>query len=116
VFRWEDFLDLAEELASRSGDESALRTAISRAYYAAFHAGREYLAYVAISIDRTGNAHQQVRSELGARDDPIGQDLLRLHRLRKEADYDDFMADVEEQAVVAASVARSTIERIRMLS
>jgi hypothetical protein len=36
--------------------------------------------------------------------------------LRKEADYDDFMADVEEQAVVAASVARSTIERIRMLS
>lgn len=36
TFSWTDFLDLAEELALRTSDEAALRTAISRAYYAAY--------------------------------------------------------------------------------
>ena len=38
----EDFLRLAEELASKD-DEASLRTAISRAYYALFHNGRRIL-------------------------------------------------------------------------
>jgi uncharacterized protein (UPF0332 family) len=117
VFRWEEFLDLAEELAGRAGDEAALRTALSRAYYAVFHVGREYLAHAAITIDRSGSAHRQVQSEIEARDYRTGQDIFRLHRLRKEADYDDeFRSDVEEQAVLAVALARSIIERIRVLS
>ena len=35
-FDWSEFLTVAEELARRTDDEVALRTAIGRAYYATF--------------------------------------------------------------------------------
>jgi uncharacterized protein (UPF0332 family) len=117
VFRWEDFLDLAHELASRPGEEGALRTAISRAYYAAFHTGRSHLAQAGVGIDRTGRAHQRVRDELGARDLLLEQFLFRLHDWRKQADYDDECTfDLEETAADAVALAQVTIERIRSLS
>jgi uncharacterized protein (UPF0332 family) len=66
VFEWIDFLELAEDLAARQHDEAAARTAISRAYYAAFHAGRGYLVRAGIPLDRSRNAHLQVRDALRA--------------------------------------------------
>ena len=40
MFDGRNFLNLAGELASRADDEASLRTAISRAYYAAFWVAR----------------------------------------------------------------------------
>jgi hypothetical protein len=37
AFDWNNYLTLAEELATRPGDEAAKRTAISRAYYCVFN-------------------------------------------------------------------------------
>ncbi len=43
MFVWTDYLVLAERLAARDADEAALRTAISRAYYAAYHRASTYV-------------------------------------------------------------------------
>ena len=42
-FDWTGFLTLAERLATDTGDEAAQRTAISRAYYAAYHAAASFV-------------------------------------------------------------------------
>ena len=42
-FNWNDYLDLAEELKERNESEAALRSAISRAYYAVFCQVRDNL-------------------------------------------------------------------------
>jgi uncharacterized protein (UPF0332 family) len=117
VFEWDDFLELADRLAAGPADEAAARTAISRAYYAAFHAGREFLASSGIDADMSRRAHQQVRQVLQARDAGLGDVLGQLHDWRKQADYDDRCAfNVYRQANLAIIVARMTIERIRSLS
>lgn len=117
MFDWDRFLALAEELAGRPGDEAAARTAISRAYYAAFHAGRAYLNRANIPADMSGRAHRQVRQAFEASDPSISQTLARLHEWRKEADYDDPCSfNVERQATIAVALARATIERIASIT
>lgn len=120
MFDWDEFLDLAETLAAEPSNEAAARSAISRAYYATFHAGRGYLVRTGIPVDRSRNAHYQVRVELGKRVEIIERNLRRLHDLRKQADYDNpFPADsanVAENAALAVSLARQTIVAIEAIS
>lgn len=117
MFEWEDFLDLAESLASQPSNEAAARSAISRAYYAVFHAGRHYLVRAGIPIDRSRNAHVQVQDELEKKSETIGQVVKRLHVWRKYADYDDLsIPDVAGQAAVAMILARETIDAIKKIT
>jgi len=116
VFDWHEFLALADELAARSGDEAAVRTAISRAYYAAFHAGRAYLDRVNIPAELGGRAHWQLRQVLQPQDPAISETLARLHDWRKEADYDDSCSfNVNRQASIAIDLARVTIQEIESI-
>ena|SRR5215213_1507096 len=117
VSDWHGFLTLADDLAARSGNEAAARTAISRAYYAAFHAGRAYLSRVNILAEVSGRAHWQLRQVLEAHDPAISETLTRLHNWRKEADYEDSCSfDVERQARIAITLARATIEKIESIT
>ena len=117
MFEWVDFLDLAEELAARPNDEAAARTAVSRAYYATFHTGRDYLVRAEIPLDRSRNAHLQVQRELRKQSAQMGQDLELLHFWRKNADYDSSQfTDINEQARSALTLARETIDAIKALS
>ena len=50
MFEWAAYHTLARELATRSGDEAALRTAVSRAYYAAFCRARNFFCVEKVSI------------------------------------------------------------------
>jgi hypothetical protein len=116
VCEWTDFLALAEELAARPNDEAAARTAISRAYYATFHAGRDFLERIGAPIDRSRNAHRQVQIALQERSARIGQDTAVLHFWRKRADYDDAtFPDFDEQAASAVMLAPQTIAAIQAL-
>ena len=117
MFDWEEFLQLAENLMDDPSNEAALRSAMSRAYYATFHAGRDYLIRAEIPINRGRNAHVQVQNELEKKSGKIGYDLERLHDWRKRADYDTpTIPDVAGQAVLAVNLARQTIEAIKMIS
>jgi uncharacterized protein (UPF0332 family) len=116
VFDWEDFLVLAEELAARPHSEAANRSAISRAYYTTFHAGRGYLLQTGIVLHQGRFAHIQIQDELRRRDAMLADALARLHSWRKEADYDDPCTfDIDKQAGAAVDLARRTIEMIRTL-
>lgn len=118
MFDWLEFLNLAEELAAwASHEEAAARSAISRAYYATFHAGRDYLGRSGIALDRSRNAHIQVQIELRKWNEELADDLGRLHEWRKIADYDIVgFPDVGEQAQNALILARDCIVRIQSLN
>jgi uncharacterized protein (UPF0332 family) len=118
VFEWLDFLELAEELAAwPSHEEAAARTSISRAYYAAFHAGRDYIARSGIAVDRSRSSHVQVQNELRKRNQELANDLGRLHEWRKIADYEVVgFPDVGEQALNALILAKDCIARIQSMN
>lgn len=59
MFDWLRFLLLAERLTTNA-DEEALRTAISRAYYAAFHVAYAYVLRVDRYPGRTRLRHVEV--------------------------------------------------------
>ena len=110
AFDWADYLELARDLASRS-DEASQRTAISRAYYAAFGNASHLLRREGVSFPQQ-DVHQFVWSEFrNSSDDKrqqIGIDGDRLKRARRAADY------AHEFPAVAA-VLKSTISSATLL-
>lgn len=92
-FTWVHFLDLASELAVR-GDEASQRSAISRAYYAAFHGARGYVRskFPDVRLSRGGDEHFHVWDCLkkGSRrqEVAVGTYGKRLYDARRRADYD----------------------------
>ena len=85
-----DFITLAEKLAA-SGDEVSLRSAVSRAYYGAFHLAREFLESIQRPVPRNANAHGQIARQLQHSQHPdacrAGSLLADLHSDRIRADY-----------------------------
>jgi uncharacterized protein (UPF0332 family) len=86
-----DFLDLAGDLLAIT-KESAWRSAVSRAYYAAFHTARELLARMGFQVPRADHAHAYLWLRLSNCGDPTtesaGQLLRDLRRERNRADYE----------------------------
>ena len=114
MFDWAEFLNLAAELAAGTNDEAAARTAISRAYYATFHFGRQYVVRSGVLVDRSRNAHRQVQLALRALDEALAGDVERLHEWRKIAGYDGVsFSDVSLQAILAVNLAQQSMARIK---
>ena len=97
-FEWSDYLSLAHDLArlgaTHSSREAESRSAISRAYYAAFCKTRNHLRDIEHEQLSTGpEAHREVQEKLTFSKNrtrkQIGQDLNRLRVNRNHADYDD---------------------------
>jgi hypothetical protein len=98
-FDWSEYLNLARNLAGQTttppNQEAALRSAISRAYYAAFCTARNHVRdrENVQSIPLDGRAHQDVPNaflqsrKLARRS--VGTDLKRLRTDRVQADYYD---------------------------
>jgi uncharacterized protein (UPF0332 family) len=90
-----DFISLAIRL-SNSHNEADLRTAVSRAYYGAFHVVRELLEDCGIYLSGKElfkvEAHQKVRFCLGESGNEdavvVAKKLGSLRDRRNEADYD----------------------------
>ena len=64
------FLDLATVLKGGSTTAENCRTAIGRAYYAAFNVGVEALRAIGIQPSRNPSGHGELRNCLGACNDP----------------------------------------------
>jgi uncharacterized protein (UPF0332 family) len=107
---WTDVLGLAVGL-SANADEASLRSAISRAYYAAFNLARLWLVAKGVNVPKTGAAHAVVWDRLDqhglASEAVLGR---ALRDMRNNADYDDVLPfDPGAQAQVALSHARTLI-------
>jgi uncharacterized protein (UPF0332 family) len=110
---WRDFLLLATRLAAGS-TEADWRTAVSRAYYAAFHVARRLFADLQFTVPRADRAHQYLVFRLSnsgeAAVEQAGRDLETLRRLRNRADYDEAPALTQPQAAAAVQLAEGIIQ------
>ena len=106
-----DFLWLARVLVARN-EEAAWRTAVSRAYYAAFHTARVLLAGCGFDVPRSDQAH----AYLWLRLDNSGHEELRtagdalqlLRQNRNWAGY-DMHRPYHQAAALAQILSASTV-------
>lgn len=127
-FEWADYLAVAQELAGQSvpnppGREAKLRSANSRAYYAAFWVALIHLRDVHgdanLDNPQLASVHAYVRDQYRYANAnrirrQIGEDLTRLLVGRRTADYNDrqlnlarLARDTESSLVLAAQVIRA---------
>lgn len=86
-----DFLNLAIRLSGGSS-EAEWRSAVSRAYYGAFHLAREFVVNCRVMLPKTADAHDKLQwclSHAGDESlDAIAGKLNSLRSSRNVADYD----------------------------
>lgn len=112
---WRDFLALAIQLASGS-TEAEYRTAVSRAYYVAFHVARRLFADLGFTVPRAERAHPYLILRLSNCGEPLveqaGRELDTLRRLRNRADYDDLPSANQAQALTAVRAAEGILQAL----
>jgi len=139
-FDWSQYLDVSQELTKQAKtspmplQEAQLRSAISRAYYAAFGRARRHLInYERIPEPRGNmlfndlgeriNIHQYVRECFKNRDDEtyqeIGENLERLSKLRNIADYNLNSPEINRNLSITIQIslnwAKDIINTLRKL-
>ncbi len=118
-FDWPDFLALARELVVLDElAEAAKRSAISRAYYAAFNVVKGFLKSRGHTVPDTGEAHDLVwgicKNDAGVALRRVGCRGKGLQSDRGRADYDrPFPADLTQTAQFSLSGAELIIDLIR---
>lgn len=126
-YDWIEFLQLAESMESSPDSpgprEAALRSAASRAYYAAFHRALEYAIKEGFSPAYTGDDHKRVQAHFRRSSPPskarrrIALELDRLLAERHKADYrNDIGKRPESLASHAIGMARRIIQNLRSQS
>lgn len=120
MFDWEDYLVQAQMLAS-IGNEAALRSAVSRAYYSAFGLGLRRLRDVeGRAVPNSSAAHKYVWKTFAV--DPsdqtrqlIGVTLNRLRSARNHADYDNSVNDLVGLSQLSLEDAQLVVNLVRSL-
>jgi uncharacterized protein (UPF0332 family) len=108
-FDWVGFINLAEELAKRT-DEASLRSAISRAYYYAYHRALSRAVRNGYSRVSDESSHRQLWQFYSAASSQstcqrIAQMAFRLKDQRQRADYDqEFIRIADEVPDLLAEV------------
>jgi uncharacterized protein (UPF0332 family) len=102
------YLEVAHDLAGMGGT-GHLRSAVSRAYYAVFHAASEASRRLGAS---STHSHDAIGDRFQTSDDPeisaIGQRFLSLKSARHRADYKlRPPADVEDAEIVAVTLSEA---------
>jgi hypothetical protein len=117
VFDWWDFLALAETLAD--GDEASRRTAVSRAYYAAFGSALAWQeGWRGFAAPQDGTVHQELWKAFDAGSDDerhVSELGNRLRRRRNDADYTtwvDGLGDMVDDSLDDAREVRDLLGRL----
>jgi hypothetical protein len=123
-FDWSEYLDLAQELvgqiAGPASQEARSRTALSRAYYAAFKKAYNYLRGLDSSIVFVRqDIHTYVIEKFLYSPDnlckEIGANLDRLRRERNRADYEDTIPQLDSITMKALKQAAKVITNLARL-
>ena len=126
-YNWKEFLTFAENIHAEPDvpgpREAALRSAVSRAYYAAFRAALELGVQNGFSPSRTGDDHSKIREYFrnanpkSTTKQDISTQLGRLHDLRRQADYDNTLRQKpENMTFYAIGMAKKVFADINKLS
>ena len=97
-FNWYDFIELGKSLIEIPGKfrEAALRSAVSRAYYAGFNIASEHEkenhGYNPYNFD----SHSQLKEHFRKKNVKISRHLDTLHQWRKQCDYDQEVNNLEK--------------------
>lgn len=109
------YLDLARGLAVGT-TEAEWRSALSRAYYAAFHVARTLLVGLSFRVPRADKAHSYLwlRLSNAGHSDVIqaGRHLGDLRQERNRADYDDFRTITQAAAAQYVRLAADVIQSL----
>jgi len=114
MFDWNEYLVLARELRLKQS-EAALRSSISRAYYAAFCTALYRLhpnGYEAFSRDSHASLWQEYRRQ-GRAFSHIGMRGDRIRKDRQAADYDPEVPGLEKVADKVLREAESIVAYLR---
>ena len=117
MFDWNTYLQLAEELSER-GQEEYKRTAISRAYYSAFHSARNLLEQKNFFYKSRKNVHFAVWNSyenLGREYRKISIKGDRLKLKRTKADYDTKLSNIDKLMKDALREAQDINKQIAKL-
>ena len=112
------FLDLAQALAFDSPLAAKLRTATSRAYYAAYGVSAQTLDSMGFPILKSGNGHSQVQAYFGNSENDelkkVGSELGSLQTNRNHADYrlDDLKAETASNVKAHVMQAKRIIDTL----
>lgn len=123
TFNWSEYLNLARELAGKStnvsSEEAKLRSAISRAYYAAFIQTRNFLRdrdQITIPREKTHKyVIEQFQNSADEKRRKVGEKLQRLRDFRNQADYNDTFPKLLGKTEQALGLARRIISGISNL-
>lgn len=109
-------MDVADDLAAQQGREAWERSAISRAYYAAYHVARDYLRAQANAVPGM-KRHHEVWDGIADASKAVSQGGKRLHGWRKLADYERQYPthDLTRATEAAITLARTLIVDIQRL-
>jgi uncharacterized protein (UPF0332 family) len=114
-----EFLDLAAEW-STGPSEGEWRSAVSRAYYAAFHVAQDLLRQVGFAVPQDDQAHAYAWLRLANSGNPdvqrAGNDLNELRRMRNRADYDLQRPFEQRTAIDFVLSATSIVELLEDLA
>lgn len=103
-----DFCAIAEEL--RNGSSAAhCRSAINRAYYAAYNVAASYLREWGIPVPQDAKAHGDLRERLSSSGHQeltkASSTLRQLYKARERADYKMDASDVESKGAAETAIA-----------
>jgi uncharacterized protein (UPF0332 family) len=116
AFQWQEYLVLAKRLISEgSTDEAALRSAVSRAYYASFNIAAQVLvAKRKLALTGLGEDHARVinyfLASTDAKQHSIGILLKRLRDDRNKADYVETISNWPHTAQINIGRADSVLK------
>jgi uncharacterized protein (UPF0332 family) len=112
AFDWEEYLRLAKQLSQSGEDDAALRSAVSRAYYAVFCKARNMISReVGRTFTGTAEDHQEVWNTYrlkGGTPKTIGDWGVQLRNSRNLVDYENEVNNLP--SVVQKSIEKA--ERI----
>lgn len=112
------FLEQAERLLS--SDETDNRTAVSRAYYAGYHACQSYYKTLVPEDSAQSGMHRQFLDGLinspNKTDKSIGYRLQEIYKGRIKADYKLTQRFPSEDAKSHVAVAGQVLEQLKTLS
>lgn len=118
AFDWREYLGLAKALVGQANlnyfPEAAQRTAVSRAYYAAFCFARNYAETRGFGRTTGPQDHQNLREHfkrLGKTQ--LASHLNRLRSWRNNCDYEDQVPNIQQYVQSAIEIADRVIQECR---